>query len=38
MNVAYEELKHETALKKSRNSDNPELPPVSPKVVIVHKS
>ena len=35
MNVAYEELKHETALKKSKNELNHEvIPPPSPKVVI----
>ncbi|CAD8108770.1 unnamed protein product [Paramecium primaurelia] len=39
MNVAYEELKHETALKKSKHvQSNDILPPPSPKVIIPQKS
>ncbi|CAK68350.1 unnamed protein product (macronuclear) [Paramecium tetraurelia] len=39
MNVAYEELKHETALKKSRLVQSHDiLPPTSPKVIIPQKS
>ncbi|CAD8122250.1 unnamed protein product [Paramecium sonneborni] len=39
MNVAYEELKHETALKKSKHIQSHDiLPPPSPKVIIPQKS
>ncbi|CAD8114507.1 unnamed protein product [Paramecium primaurelia] len=39
MNVAYEELKHETALKKSKHLQSHDiLPPPSPKVIIPQKS